>query len=90
MRVHDGRVARETSRRDPDDVPTHESCGRCRDRARRLGLNIGIVAARIQLSRVFAHSASKVAVVDPTQNVARGFAVQSARVNALCPGVLSS
>ncbi len=38
------------------------------------------------LSRVFAYSASKAAVVNLTQNVARELAPHQVRVNALCPG----
>ena len=49
-------------------------------------LNIGSVSAHLPLSRVFAYSASKAAVVNLTQNVAREFASQKVRVNALCPG----
>ena len=49
-------------------------------------LNIGSVSAHLPLSRVFAYSASKAAVVNLTQNVAREFAPHGVRVNALCPG----
>lgn len=49
-------------------------------------LNIASVTAHLPLSRVFAYSASKAAVVNLTQNVAREFAPQGVRVNALCPG----
>ena len=49
-------------------------------------LNIGSVTAHLPLSRVFAYSASKAAVVSLTKNVAREFATQGVRVNALCPG----
>ncbi len=49
-------------------------------------LNIGSVTAHLPLSKVFAYSASKAAVVNLTQNVAREFAPQGVRVNALCPG----
>jgi NAD(P)-dependent dehydrogenase (short-subunit alcohol dehydrogenase family) len=49
-------------------------------------LNIASVSAHIPLSRVFAYSASKAAVVNLTQNVAREFAPLNVRVNALCPG----
>ncbi len=49
-------------------------------------LNIGSVTAPIPLSRVFAYSASKAAVVNLTQNVAREFAPHNVRVNVLCPG----
>jgi NAD(P)-dependent dehydrogenase (short-subunit alcohol dehydrogenase family) len=49
-------------------------------------LNIGSVTADLPLSRVFAYSASKAAVVNLTQNVARELAPHGVRVNALCPG----
>ena len=49
-------------------------------------LNIGSVSADLPLSRVFAYSASKAAVVNYTKNVAREFAPSNVRVNVLCPG----
>lgn len=49
-------------------------------------LNIASVSSHTPLSRVFAYSASKAAVVNLTQNVAREFAPSGVRVNALCPG----
>jgi NAD(P)-dependent dehydrogenase (short-subunit alcohol dehydrogenase family) len=49
-------------------------------------LNIASVTAHLPLSRVFAYSASKAAVVNLTQNVARELAPLGVRVNALCPG----
>jgi NAD(P)-dependent dehydrogenase (short-subunit alcohol dehydrogenase family) len=49
-------------------------------------LNIGSVTADAPLSRVFAYSASKAAVVNLTQNVARELAPHGVRVNVLCPG----
>ena len=49
-------------------------------------LNIASVTAHIPLSRVIAYSASKAAVINLTQNVAREFAPLGVRVNALCPG----
>ncbi len=49
-------------------------------------LNLGSVAAHTPLSRVIAYSASKAAVLSLTQNLAREFAPQNVRVNALCPG----
>jgi NAD(P)-dependent dehydrogenase (short-subunit alcohol dehydrogenase family) len=49
-------------------------------------LNIASVTADVPLSKVFAYSASKAAVVSLTQNVARELAPRGVRVNALCPG----
>jgi NAD(P)-dependent dehydrogenase (short-subunit alcohol dehydrogenase family) len=49
-------------------------------------LNIGSVSADKPLSKVFAYSASKAAVVNYTQNVARERAPKGVRVNVLCPG----
>jgi NAD(P)-dependent dehydrogenase (short-subunit alcohol dehydrogenase family) len=49
-------------------------------------LNIGSVTAHLPLSRVYAYSASKAAVVNLTKNVAREYATKGVRVNALCPG----
>jgi NAD(P)-dependent dehydrogenase (short-subunit alcohol dehydrogenase family) len=49
-------------------------------------LNIASVTADRPLSKVFAYSASKAAVVNLTRNVAREFAPHGVRVNALCPG----
>jgi NAD(P)-dependent dehydrogenase (short-subunit alcohol dehydrogenase family) len=49
-------------------------------------LNIGSVTAHLPLSRVFAYSASKAAVVNLTQNLAREYAPRNVRINALCPG----
>lgn len=49
-------------------------------------LNIGSVTSILPLSRVFAYSVSKAGVVNLTRNVAREFAKQGVRVNALCPG----
>ena len=49
-------------------------------------LNIGSVSSDIPLSRVFAYSASKAAVISLTRNVARELAPSGVRVNALCPG----
>jgi len=49
-------------------------------------LNLGSVSAHTPLSRVIAYSASKAAVLSLTQNLAREFAPQKVRVNALCPG----
>ena len=49
-------------------------------------LNIGSVTSFLPLSKVFAYAASKGAVLNLTQNVAREFATQGVRVNCLCPG----
>lgn len=49
-------------------------------------LNVGSVTSFLPLSRVFTYSASKAAVLNLTQNVAREFATQGVRVNCLCPG----
>ena len=49
-------------------------------------LNIGSVTACAPLSRVFAYSASKAAVVNLSQNLAREFGTRNVRVNVLCPG----
>ena len=49
-------------------------------------LNIGSVTAHLPLSKVFAYSASKAAVVNLTQNLAREYAERDVRINVLCPG----
>jgi NAD(P)-dependent dehydrogenase (short-subunit alcohol dehydrogenase family) len=49
-------------------------------------LNIGSVSAGVPLSKVFAYSASKAAVVNLTKNLARELAPRNVRVNVLCPG----
>ena len=49
-------------------------------------LNVASVSSHLPLSRVFAYSASKAAVVNLTQNVARELAPLHVRVNALAPG----
>ncbi len=49
-------------------------------------LNIGSASADKPLSKVFIYSASKAAVVNYTQNVARELAPKGVRVNVLCPG----
>lgn len=49
-------------------------------------LNIGSVTSHLPLSRVYAYSASKAAVVNLTKNIAREYATKGVRVNTLCPG----
>jgi NAD(P)-dependent dehydrogenase (short-subunit alcohol dehydrogenase family) len=49
-------------------------------------LNIGSASSFRPLSRVYTYSASKAAVVNLTQNIARELAAQKVRVNCLCPG----
>ena len=49
-------------------------------------LNVASVTSHTPLSRVFAYSASKAAVINLTQNVARELAPMKIRVNAICPG----
>ncbi len=49
-------------------------------------LNVGSVTSHLPLSRVFAYSASKAAVLNLTKNVAREYATRGVRVNAVCPG----
>ncbi len=49
-------------------------------------VNMGSVTSHLPLSRVFAYSASKAAVLNLTRNVAQEFAEKGVRVNAICPG----
>lgn len=49
-------------------------------------INIGSVTSHLPLSRVYAYSASKAAVLNLTRNVAQEFAPHNVRVNAICPG----
>jgi NAD(P)-dependent dehydrogenase (short-subunit alcohol dehydrogenase family) len=49
-------------------------------------INIASLSGIIPLSRVFTYSATKAAVLNLTQNLAREWAAQGIRVNALSPG----
>jgi NAD(P)-dependent dehydrogenase (short-subunit alcohol dehydrogenase family) len=49
-------------------------------------INVASVSAVVPLSRVFAYSASKAAVVNYSQNLARELAPSGVRVNCLSPG----
>ena len=49
-------------------------------------VNIGSVTSHLPLSRVFAYSASKAAVLNLTRNIAQDFGPKGVRVNAICPG----
>jgi len=49
-------------------------------------VNIGSVTSHLPLSRVFAYSASKAAVLNLTRNVADDFGEKGVRVNCICPG----
>jgi NAD(P)-dependent dehydrogenase (short-subunit alcohol dehydrogenase family) len=49
-------------------------------------LNIASVTSLLPLSRVFAYSASKAAVLNLTKNMAQDLAPKGVRVNAICPG----
>jgi NAD(P)-dependent dehydrogenase (short-subunit alcohol dehydrogenase family) len=49
-------------------------------------VNIGSVTSHLPLSRVFAYSASKAAVLNLTRNVAQDFGTKGVRVNCICPG----
>lgn len=49
-------------------------------------LNIGSVTSFLPLSKVYTYAASKAAILNLTQNVARELAKQNVRVNCLCPG----
>lgn len=49
-------------------------------------INVASLSAITPLSRVFTYSASKAAVLNLTQNLAREWATQGIRVNALSPG----
>jgi NAD(P)-dependent dehydrogenase (short-subunit alcohol dehydrogenase family) len=49
-------------------------------------INVASLSGMTALSRVFTYSASKAAVINLTQNLAREWAKQGVRVNALSPG----
>ena len=49
-------------------------------------INIASLSAMTPLSRVFTYAATKAAVINLTQNLAREWATQGIRVNALSPG----
>ena len=49
-------------------------------------VNIGSVTSHLPLSRVFAYSASKSAVLNLTRNIAQDFGTKGVRVNCICPG----
>jgi NAD(P)-dependent dehydrogenase (short-subunit alcohol dehydrogenase family) len=49
-------------------------------------VNIGSVTSHLPLSRVFAYSASKAAVLNLTRNIAHEYGTKGIRVNAICPG----
>ncbi|MCA9039681.1 MAG: SDR family oxidoreductase [Planctomycetaceae bacterium] len=49
-------------------------------------INVASLSAMIPLSRVFTYSASKAAVLNLTQNLAREWATNGIRVNAISPG----
>ncbi|QDU81974.1 putative oxidoreductase UxuB [Polystyrenella longa] len=49
-------------------------------------INVASLSAMIPLSRVFTYSASKAAVLNLTQNLAREWATDGIRVNAISPG----
>ncbi len=49
-------------------------------------INIASLSGIIALSRVYTYSASKAAVINLTQNLAREWATQGVRVNAMSPG----
>jgi NAD(P)-dependent dehydrogenase (short-subunit alcohol dehydrogenase family) len=49
-------------------------------------INIGSASGRVPLSRVFTYSATKAAVQNLTKNLAREWAPQRVRVNAIVPG----
>ncbi len=49
-------------------------------------VNVGSVTSLLPLSRVFAYSASKAAVLNLSRNIAQDLAAKGVRVNVLCPG----
>lgn len=68
----------------------HWACGAfsrgMADRGKGSIINVASVAAETPLSRVFAYSASKAALVNYTQNLARELGPQNVRANCLTPG----
>jgi NAD(P)-dependent dehydrogenase (short-subunit alcohol dehydrogenase family) len=49
-------------------------------------INVGSVTSYRPLSRVYTYAATKAAVLNLSQNLAREYAPQHVRVNVLCPG----
>lgn len=49
-------------------------------------VNIGSVTSHLPLSKVFAYSASKAAVLNLTRNIAQEFGTRGVRANVICPG----
>lgn len=58
------------------------------ERGRGSIINVASIASIVPLSRVFAYAASKAAVVNYTQNLARELAPKGVRVNAISPGFI--
>lgn len=68
----------------------HEACqlfgNHMVERKRGSIINVASISASVGLSRVFAYSASKAALVNYTQNLAREFGPTGVRVNCISPG----